>query len=173
MKKLIMCISAMLSACALNAATVNWSISDLFDDNYESLEGTITLTSGAVSSGAVAIDGGVASGSFDGTWGTDPFATGSAWTMTAKVKGDDGNFYEQVFNLSLGTIDAADDRANAAAFDTLIADGQSAMLPNTTLDITDLPSAGWSAAGSDVPEPTSGLLLLVGGAMLALRRKRA
>ena len=28
-------------------------------------------------------------------------------------------------------------------------------------------------AASDVPEPTSGLLLLVGGAMLALRRRRA
>ena len=26
--------------------------------------------------------------------------------------------------------------------------------------------------GSDVPEPTSGILLLVGGAMLALRRKQ-
>ena len=31
----------------------------------------------------------------------------------------------------------------------------------------------WSEAKSDIPEPTSGLLLLVGGAMLALRRKRA
>lgn len=32
----------------------------------------------------------------------------------------------------------------------------------------------WTEAkGGDVPEPTSGLLLLVGGAMLALRRKRA
>ena len=31
-------------------------------------------------------------------------------------------------------------------------------------------SAGWAA--SDVPEPTSGLLLLLGGALLALRRKQ-
>ena len=30
----------------------------------------------------------------------------------------------------------------------------------------------WSGGGSDVPEPTSGLLLVLGGAMLALRRKR-
>ncbi len=29
-----------------------------------------------------------------------------------------------------------------------------------------------SFSGGDVPEPTSGLLLLVGGAMLALRRKQ-
>ena len=35
-------------------------------------------------------------------------------------------------------------------------------------------SSGWSGGGSSggVPEPTSGLLLVVGGAMLALRRKR-
>ena len=32
---------------------------------------------------------------------------------------------------------------------------------------------GTVTGGSDIPEPTSGLLLLVGGAMLALRRKRA
>jgi len=36
-------------------------------------------------------------------------------------------------------------------------------------------TGGWgkgSGGGEDVPEPTSGLLLLVGGAMLALRRKQ-
>ena len=31
---------------------------------------------------------------------------------------------------------------------------------------------GGGGGGGDIPEPTSGLLLLVGGAMLALRRKR-
>ena len=31
---------------------------------------------------------------------------------------------------------------------------------------------GWGKGSGDVPEPTSGLLLLVGGAMLALRRKQ-
>ena len=33
-------------------------------------------------------------------------------------------------------------------------------------------SKNFSGGGGDIPEPTSGLLLLVGGAMLALRRKR-
>ena len=33
------------------------------------------------------------------------------------------------------------------------------------------PTSAWS--GGDVPEPTSGLLLVLGGAMLALRRRRA
>ncbi len=33
-------------------------------------------------------------------------------------------------------------------------------------------STGWAKAGGDIPEPTSGLLLLVGAGMLALRRKQ-
>ena len=33
-------------------------------------------------------------------------------------------------------------------------------------------SDGWQTSGGDIPEPTSGLLLLVGAGMLALRRKQ-
>ena len=49
-------------------------------------------------------------------------------------------------------------------------------------DATAIPGTGWSTAAAPtpptpptpgVPEPTSGLLLVVGGAMLALRRHRA
>ena len=165
-----MCAVAVLGACALNAASVNWGVTDLYDGDFESLVGTITMASGSFSDTAT-IDGGVASGSFDGaTWGTDPFATGSAWTMTAKIQGADGKMYEKVFNVSLGTI-SDDDRANNAAFETMGAEAKDTMLPEGVLDISDLASAGWAAA--DVPEPTSGLLILLGGAMLALRRKRA
>ena len=46
-------------------------------------------------------------------------------------------------------------------------------LPAWTLKATDLTLAGSGKFTSDIPEPTSGLLLLVGGAMLALRRRRA
>ncbi len=176
MKKLIMCVAAVLSACALNAASVDWGATDLYDDNYDSLVGTITLASadGSVTSGPVAIDGGTVDGSFSGfTWGTDPFATGSAWKMTARIQDANGDFYEQVFDINLGTIDTTYDRANAGAFGNMAMDLQAAMLPNGTLDTTDMASQGWSAAGGDVPEPTSGLLLVLGGAMLALRRRRA
>ena len=44
------------------------------------------------------------------------------------------------------------------------------------VNFTTLKNKGsWTASGgsSDIPEPTSGLLLVLGGAMLALRRKRA
>lgn len=173
MKKLIMCIAAVLGACALNAASVDWNIADLYDDGYESLVGTITLASadGSVTSGPIAIDGGAVDGSFSGfTWGTDPFSSGAAWKLTAKIQDANGDFYSQVFDINLGTIDTTDDRANAGAFGNMTVDLQLAMLPNGTLDTTDMASAGWAKAS--IPEPTSGLLLLLGGAMLALRRKR-
>ena len=175
MKKLIMCVVAVLSACVLNAATVSWALSDLYDADGESLIGTVTLAAGGFSSVAT-IDATTASGSFDeATWGTDPFATGSSWTMTAKVKGADGNMYEKAFAYTLGTVDTSDTRAAGDMFqgkldDIMVND----FLPEGVLDISDLASAGWTkTGGGDVPEPTSGLLLLVGGAMLALRRKRA
>ena len=163
-----------MSACALNAASVNWSVGDLFDEGFESLVGSLTLTSGSFTSTGTITDG-EAAGTFSGfDWGTAPFSTGSSWTMTASIKGADGNMYEKVFGgITLGTIDPADDRANISAFEGLTVDAQSTLLPDGYLDTTDLASAGWTkTGGGDVPEPTSGLLLLVGGAMLALRRKR-
>ena len=42
----------------------------------------------------------------------------------------------------------------------------------TVSGITKTPVGGGGGGGSGVPEPTSGLLLALGGAMLALRRKR-
>ena len=147
MKKLIICVTAVLSACVLNAASVNWSVGDLFDDNYDSLVGTVVLASGSFTSTGTITDG-EAAGSFSGfDWGTDPFATGSSWTMTATVQDANGDMYTKVFDLMLGNIDTSDDRGNAAAFDTLIATGHDSILPNGTLDTTDLAGAGWSAAG--------------------------
>ena len=40
-------------------------------------------------------------------------------------------------------------------------------------DLTLAGSGTFTAGASDIPEPTSGLLLVLGGAMLALRRRRA
>ena len=172
MKKLIMCAVAVLGACALNAASVDWNLSNLFDADGESLVGTITLASGSATSSGTISDY-ATDGSFSGvTWGTDPFSTGADWTMTANVKGADGNMYKKVFAFSLGSVDPDDTRANGDMFqgkldDIMVND----FLPAGVLDITDLASEGWAKAS--IPEPTSGLLLLLGGAMLALRRKRA
>ena len=174
MKKLIMCVVAVMSACALNAATVSWTVGSLFDENFDSLVGVVTVASGSYSDTADIISAG-ASGQFDGvTLGTDPFNTGAAWTVTAKVQDGNGDWYEKVFNATLGSIDPSDERTAATAFAALGSSAETALVPDGFLDTSDLASAGWTkTGGGGVPEPTSGLLLLVGGAMLALRRKRA
>ena len=173
MKKLMMCVAAVVSACALNAASVNWSVGDLFNQDFDSLAGTVTLASGSFTSTGT-ISGNEATGAFSGfTWGDSPFSTGSAWTITAKVQAENGDLYEKVINTTLGTVDVADDRTGPAAFLTLGQDATASLLPDGYLDITDLASAGWTKSGGGVPEPTSGLLLVLGGAMLALRRRRA
>ena len=43
---------------------------------------------------------------------------------------------------------------------------------STAITASSLTSFSGGSGGGDVPEPTSGLLLLVGGALLALRRKQ-
>ena len=59
---------------------------------------------------------------------------------------------------------------------TDITQGGSGLTPGTTVTGATNPAASsftaYATGGGDVPEPTSGLLLLVGGAMLALRRKQ-
>ena len=77
----------------------------------------------------------------------------------------------------------ADDTADATyAYVTTVKSGSTTALGGSgqiNWDIEDATAsyANWTSlsggSGGDVPEPTSGLLLLVGGAMLALRRRRA
>ena len=81
--------------------------------------------------------------------------------------------YEKVFDLTLGTLDPSDyDRSGPTAFETMVANFKDGLMPEGWLDESDLGGAGWTKSGGGVPEPTSGLLLVLGGAMLALRRRR-
>lgn len=50
--------------------------------------------------------------------------------------------------------------------------GQNTSLSSANIATSGKSFGGGSGGGGDIPEPTSGLLLLVGGAMLALRRKQ-
>ena len=90
-------------------------------------------------------------------------------------------------NLTDSTSYAAGDKVYSAVVFTATYDGKDYFrgekLAVTEIDelgsdvgFTSLKNKGsWTLSGgtSDIPEPTSGLLLVLGGAMLALRRKRA
>lgn len=194
MKKLVLVVSAIATAVASQAATVNWSVSSLQDASGNALNGGyayvfttkganattvaaltaaleaatdaksfqsalsgftyMTALSGAVSGGSQGVSDVLisASGLTPNTSNTKLFAL---ITDTATIT-DDTNWY--VTGLSGGAKTGASDTALGAA--------------NFTVPDTGSHTAGnWKAVAA--PEPTSGLLMLLGMAGLALRRKRA
>ena len=169
MKKLMFML-ALAAGFVANAGLVNW---EFWDDNASAsndyilylMEGTLTdgatiagITDNASASAFVA--SAVANGTMDHTDAL--YAYGSTGALDAGSK----SFYALVFNSD--SIDTASEYLVIGSF-TVTVPGSGA--GNLSADITDRTSAsaGWQA----VPEPTSGLLMLVGLGALALRRKRA
>ena len=174
MKKLMIALAAVVSAVAVQAASVNWSFDvSAMDSTYAPAVGSVTV-SALTDSWTEAFDSiGVAAFNVSGDT-TGVFASGTEWTVktTATLWNDamDASadyIYTYVFTMpALPSDDPGIQSALASVADSI----------NTSLDFGGtLPSietavaSGWVAA----PEPTSGLLLLLGVAGLALKRKRA
>ena len=166
MKKLLVAAAMVCAAAFVNAATADWGISmDFQDANYENIEGMfsvldvatgnqydITLVDGHAEGTATITENGVVKtiltiSNFDGQSGS--FANESSFTFV--------NPYPGMADLE-GSLGAYAD------------DSIAALTNDYTLDLYANPA---DQGYSPVPEPTSGLLMLLGMAGLALRRKRA
>ena len=194
MKKLIIALAVVAMAVATQAATYNWtwgvstsgqimkpgtsgtSASDLLTSGTAYLFANLTASqmttivndfaagsytaSGYEQATSVATDGTITKVSWD-----DSRASGTSvdWYMivTANIDGDDYLFISD----SLTKSRQADGKNTKITFNAL-ADSTSAV----KLATDGYAGAGWYSA---VPEPTSGLLMLLGMAGLALKRKRA
>jgi len=79
---------------------------------------------------------------------------------------------EFCFTIELGNLDSSDNWTTVAYGDPASYTSLSAYI-HETFDLNPGQFAVWTSASfsTDVPEPSSGLLLLIGGALLALRRK--
>ena len=174
MKKLMFVLAVMLGV-SVNAGTVSWSFWD--DDQTASNDYMLYLMEGSLTTGSkidsikdattakAFVADAAGSGLMDHTDGF--YVEGSTGAYAAGAK----DFYAVIFNNE--SIDSATDYKIVGAFTANVPGAGMVMFAN---DITGLTTSGWSSisggGSSDAPEPTSGLLLLVGGAMLALRRKQ-
>ena len=196
MKKLMIAVAIVCAAALSHAATANWAASAA--NIYDGTGATATankyagaayfFNADAATQQAVFEAFAADTANFDATAQTGYLATGVVETGSIKSGTAANKFgaFEQgsgahdfFFVLINGdkmytSITKADVNASGTDDSVQISFGNqkaTSGLPNSSLAATD----GWVAAGqwAAAPEPTSGLLMLLGIAGLALRRKRA
>lgn len=190
MKKLMIMLGAVAFAACVQAASVTWTYSSTYlrigdTTNTRVADGTLaylittaysqsdlvakwaeTGTSADVLAAAgtalYAGTGSTVSGKIDATT-----STGAAADVTAYFVVFNGN------NMFVSSaVEATVNPLNVTSSEISFTDGSAASKALPADASAGFSSAGWYAAGA-VPEPTSGLLLLIGVAGLALRRKQA
>jgi len=191
MKKLMMMIAVVAAAVAANAATVTWSATKGYlyagnsSDKVTSGDAylmfvTASYTQSDLVNAFNAADGDsaatIAAMTASGALATGTGTVGSnariALTDSTYTMSGDMSAYFVVFNG--GNMYVSD--ATDALYDSVTASGTAtfAAMSTTSKAAAMDASAGYTGAGwYAVPEPTSGLLMLVGLAGLALRRRRA
>lgn len=179
-------ITAVTVTAAVQAASVNWKCTYVYGGNTSDAVSGIAyfLTTDMLAydaaqklagKGASAITEALGSAySFKGTSGT--FTSDSVANATLNLSdGSDYTAYLMIFNTDTVTDTSKYYLTATKGLATLSgADDASKLSFGSQYNASSLAS-GWSSVGggSSVPEPTSGLLMLVGLAGLALRRRRA
>ena len=195
MKKLMIVLAALAVGVAANAATINWGgyVANENDGAQTAQEGTVF---NLIFLGSNDFSGDIATLTYDTTTGLLGTGTGSGFAAKA---GQElvGTHTHNATEAAAYEFTAVFERADSAVgvngnylmvmFDATTPEYFWASQYNVS-GVTDLTTAGsivdtsWAIGYSTInsvttsgtiPEPTSGLLLLVGGAMLALRRRRA
>ena len=182
MNKLVMFIAVAVAAVGVQAATLSWNMTNvLAPDGSDAAVGTLVAlyAAGTTYDHAKAVAGDIAP-----TYSTTTTAVGTTGATRALQSGlgsysagDTASFYAVVYDAS--TIagagnyivsDVVSATVGASGANISLAFGN--MKATTTANkFKNALANGWTSA--DSPEPTSGLLLLIGGALLGLRRKRA
>ena len=165
MKKLIVAAVMVCAAAFVHAAAVDWTVNlDFQDANFENIEGMFSVLD--VETGS-SYDFTLVDGHAEGV--ATITENGEVQTKLLITNFDAGGKYENTssFTFINPYPGMSDTEGSLAAYG---ADSADALTNGYTLDLyADPVSQGYTA----VPEPTSGLLLLLGMAGLALKRKRA
>ena len=194
MKKLMILLAAIVVTASVQAASVvNWNsgtlyapgtdgtgfavTGDVIADGTEGLLATLLVGTGYEGN---ADDGYKLTGlvTFDSGFTSSTVAANALNGTTSASLADDKTYYAQLIvtygkSTLTSQIVSFDTSALSASGDPYFGDGGMLInpLPGMELDMMygAFSSSGWTA----VPEPTSGLLMLVGFGALALRRRRA
>ena len=186
MKKLMIALAVAAMAAISNAAAVNWASGNTLDPNGNTANKSVTgylfvLTSAQYDTFAANTTGAAMSDAVYAAYGSK---LGEAYTSgTTNKKGsltltDDSKSYsagDSAYAAILYTYGTGDDLQYIGNVGKVtLESSMDAQLDDLALNLFGDSSKGataWSTAA--VPEPTSGLLLLLGMAGLALKRKRA
>ena len=195
MKKLMIAAAVVCSAVFAHAATVNWSFGNIAGvgdgGNGWSDEGLTGNVSVQLIIGTTLSEGVIGSTVYDTTT-TVTFDGGYAYPDGLDISGmaNDTPYYSQIiltsgestlksgiYEIQATTLEGGETYPNwgfAGEEAGIYAAGDGELSGLSTFDATygAFAAAGWTG-GTPVPEPTSGLLMLLGMAGLALKRKRA
>ena len=170
MKKLMFMLAVACTAGIVQAASVNWTIS-LGKDNYANKQ--YYVFGGSDSGDALAL-----LGAYDSNTATalDNLALASG-TLNSKAGKASGSGLDIGSNSSLLMVVLNDalDAGSTYIYDTMDVSSYTYAPPATPPGIFTAENASFTKNGTVVaaPEPTSGLLMLVGLGALALRRRKA
>ena len=192
MKKIIFALAAVALAVGVQGAAIDWKMGTFIKaPNADGSIGTSNAGAGTLSMYVWLVD----KAAYDAATADSIFAgySGQLGTATASVTGRPGSSGGTARTDGLAFSTTADTPYYALVLtqytsgetEMFIANKATAMINTAGTDATVANLAknwggavgpaitGWvKAGGGDIPEPTSGLLLLVGGAMLALRRRQ-
>lgn len=178
MKKLMIALAVVASAIAVRAASVDWSFYEqALDKNNPTDISSYTAYLFTESAWTTALADGISASTWSSaasssaltkTTGGSGANTWTKWAVATKsATGDSGNYYIVI-------ADAQKYTASGAIAGTSYATPQDAHTEikwNIAANKTPLSDASFTTYS--VPEPTSGLLLILGMAGLALKRKHA
>ena len=188
MKKLMIMALAAVSAMALNAATVSWTITNVKQGDagvsgtayvffVQGASADTSWATGLANKGAAAVkdaiaNAGAAISYTPGTAGTYSYIAAQGFTPKTNAElGLTGDTQYTAYAVIFDTAEITEDSKFIVTGTRTANTYGDANNSNRAFAIGSQANATWNAVA--VPEPTSGLLMLVGLAGLALRRRRA